>query len=124
MKWSHNRLWADFSPAIRFVPSANVTLSTDIMSSAVRYYAGDDGQGHVFDNSNGRSRKWGLLYSSEIDGRPSDDSKLDATVRTNVDFASGRISRRIKHFSGYNIYTGLECVVSPDDPYCVEIDGH
>jgi hypothetical protein len=123
MQWSHNRLWADFSPALRFVPAATVTLSTDITSSGVRYYAGFDASGQAFDNSNGRSRKWGILYSGQIDGNPSDDSRFDASIRTAVDFSTGIISRRVKHFSGYSIYTGLECTVGPDDPYCVEIGG-
>lgn len=123
MQWSHNRLWADFSPALRFAPSANVVLSTDITSSGVRSYAGYDASGHAFDNSNGRSKKWGILYSTQIDGKPTDDARADASVKTTIDFATGRISRRVKHFSGYSILTGLECTVSIDDPYCIEIGG-
>jgi hypothetical protein len=123
MQWSHNRLWADFSPALRFVPAAIVTLSTDITSSGVRNYAGYDALGRAFDNSNGRSRMWGILYSTQIDGIPSDDSRADPAVTTAVDFSTGKISRRVKHFSGYSILTNMECTVSPDDPYCIEIGG-
>jgi hypothetical protein len=121
LMWTHNRLWVDFSPAIRFVPSQTVTLSTDLMAGAVRYYAARDAAGYAYDNSNGRSRKWGIAYSSEIDGRPIDDSKADASVHTQIDFATGKIGRRVRHFSGYSIMTGLECIVSPDDPYCIEM---
>src|SRR5436309_14699712 len=52
LKWSHNRLWADFSPSLRFVPGRTVTISTDLMAPVVRYYA--DGNK---DNSNGRPSK-------------------------------------------------------------------
>ena len=118
LKWSHNRLWVDFSPALRFVPSQTVTISTDLLSAGVRYYAGQGGS----DNSNGRSRKWGIMYAGEIDGKPVDDSRADVSIRTKIDFGTGRISRRVQHFSGYNILTGLECVVTYTDPYCIESD--
>jgi hypothetical protein len=122
LKWSHNRLWVDFSPALRFVPSRTVTISTDLMSAGVRFYAGRDANSRAYDNSNGRSRKWGIMYASEIDGKPVDEGKYDPAVRTRIDFETGRISRAVRHFSGYNILTLLECVVSPDDPYCIEGD--
>jgi len=122
LKWSHNRLWADFSPALRFVPSANVTLSTDLLAPIVRFYGRND-DGQIGDFSEGRSRKWGLAYASSIDGKPVNDAKNDPSLRSVVDFGSGRISRRIKHFSGYNIFTGLACVVDPNDPFCIEVEG-
>lgn len=124
LQWSHNRMWVDFSPALRFVPTQTVTVSTDLLSPAVRFY-GQDAAGAIGDNSNGRSKDWGILYAPVIDGKPIDDSKNDLSVRTTIDFGTGRISRRIKHFSGYNILTSQACIVSPDDPYCVEFgDGH
>jgi hypothetical protein len=117
LKWSHNRLWADFSPSLRFVPSKTVTISTYLMSPIVRYYA----DGNNGDGSAGRSRKWGILFAPSIDGQPVDDSRADASIRTVFDFGTGRASRRIRHFTGYNIATGATCVVSPDDPFCVEM---
>lgn len=118
VQWSHNRLWADFSPSLRFVPNRTVTLSSDVMSPIVRYYRDANGG----DGSNGFSRKWGILFAPGIDARPVDDSKADASVRTTVDFGTGRISRRVKHFTGYNIYTGLPCTVSDTDPYCIDMN--
>ena len=44
----------------------------------------------------------------------------DASLITNVDLVTGRVWRRIKHFSGYSVLSGLECVVSELDPDCVE----
>jgi hypothetical protein len=120
LKWSHNRLWADFSPSLRFVPSKTVTISTYLMSPIVRYYA----DGNNGDGSNGRSRTWGILFAPSIDGQPVDDSRADASLRTVINFGTGTISRQIKHFTGYNIATGATCVVSPDDPFCVEVGQH
>jgi hypothetical protein len=118
LKWSHNRLWADFSPSLRFDPSKTVTISTDLLSPIVRFYAAANGG----DGSNGLSRKWGILFAPAIDAPPVDDSKADASVRTTVNFTTGRISRRIWHFTGYNIYTGVPCTVQESDPYCIETD--
>ena len=118
LQWSHNRLWADFSPSLRFDPNQTVTISTGLMAPLVRYYADENNH----DASNGRSKKWGILFSSSINGQPIDDAKSDPSVRTVIDFSTGRISRRIKHFTGYNILTGEACTPSPDDPFCVEGD--
>jgi hypothetical protein len=115
LKWSHERLWIDFSPAIRFSPSTVVTLSTGVMSPIVQYFS-DNGA----DASDGRSRTWGIAYAPALEATPVVDSWADPTVATHIDFVSGQISRRIKHFSGYSIATGLACTVSPDDPDCVE----
>jgi hypothetical protein len=116
LQWSHNRMWVDFSPSLRFVPSQTVTLSTGLMSPIVRYYAEAKGG----NGSRGLSRKWGILFAPSIDATPVDDSKADASIRTRVDFTAGTISRRVKHFTGYSILTGAVCVVDPSDPYCVD----
>jgi hypothetical protein len=94
-----------------------------VMTPIVRYY-GQDANGHVGDMSDGRSRKWGIFYSGTIDGHPVDDASVDPSIDTIIDFSTGRISRRVKHFSGYSIMTGAECTVSPDDPFCVERTGN
>lgn len=122
MRWSSNRLWADFSPALRFDPSQSVSIYTDLMSPVVRYF-GHKSDGQVGDNSGGRSRKWGILYSTAINGNPIDDSQADPSTLTAIDFGSGRISRRVKHFSGYSIMTLSDCTPDPSDPYCIEIGG-
>jgi hypothetical protein len=118
LKWSYGQLWADFAPALRFVPSKTVTLHTDILAPLVRYY-GSRAVGL------GLARQWGIGYMTGIEGQMSDDSKSDASVRTKI-YSSGRIARRIKHFSGYFIVTGPNagrpCEPSPDNPWCVWFD--
>lgn len=118
LQLSHNRLWADFSPSLRFAPGAVVTMSSDLLAPIVRFYA-DANNG---DGSGGASRQWGILFAPAIDALPVDDSKTDASLRTKVDFGTGQISRRIKHFTGYNLVTGTwGCIVQPSDPYCVDM---
>ncbi|HEX4684046.1 MAG TPA: hypothetical protein VH277_15120, partial [Gemmatimonadaceae bacterium] len=46
----------------------------------------------------------------------------DASVATHVNLATGRVWRRIKHFSGYNIFTGEKCLPMSDDSNCVQVD--
>lgn len=115
LKWSRNRLWVDFAPALRFVPSETVTLSTDVLAPLVRYY----GPGAV---AYGLTRGWGIGYNSAIEAAVSDDSRFDASVRTAINGSTGRISRRVKHFSGYSLTTGLACDYSLGDPDCVWFD--
>lgn len=118
LKWSHDRLWVDFSPSLRFNPSKTVTLSSDLLAPIVRYYA-DANNG---DGSGGASRQWGIFFAPSIDAPPVDDSRADASIRTSINFRTGRVSRRAKHFTGYNLVTGTwGCIVMPSDPYCVEM---
>jgi hypothetical protein len=117
LKWSHDRLWIDFSPSLRFSPSADVELYSDVMAPVVQYYS-NNGQ----DGSGGLSNLWGIAFAPAIDLAPLNDAANDPSIRSSVDFTTGRISRRVKHFTGYNIYTGeYGCTVSPDDPYCIDV---
>jgi hypothetical protein len=84
----------DFNPSIRFVPSLDplkwVRLSFTDYSAAW-------------------SLTGNILYCAQVGGTCSDESKVDLTMTTFRDPVSGRLSRRIKHFSGYSITTGANC---------------
>src|SRR4051812_6545663 len=112
LKWSYGRLWADFSPALRFVPGQRVMLSTDVLAPLVKYYGADAVRA-------GMIRNWGIVHSNAIEGSVTDDSRTDSQVRTRIDAGTGRISRRIKHFSGYMIITGEPCVPDISNPFCI-----
>ncbi|HTR78420.1 MAG TPA: hypothetical protein VMH39_09930 [Gemmatimonadaceae bacterium] len=116
---SHGRLWVDFSPGIRFAPSDDpsqwVTISTDIHSQYIRS-RGDgshDGLGTL-----------AILYAPSIGSFPVDEVKTtgDPSLGSVLDFNSGSIWRRIKHFSGYSVLTGETCDPTSGDPYCVSSD--
>ena len=107
----------DFSPALRFSPNKTVTISTDIFASAILankdYYA-----------SNRKALNFLTIFYSPSLGAPGvKDFSNDRSVITHIDMSTGRVWRRVKHFSGYSVVTGEACEPSPDNPDCVEVDG-
>jgi hypothetical protein len=114
LKWSNGNLYADFSPALRFVPGKTVTISTNVLASTVQAQ-----------NSTGTADGWTIEYASGIEGVGSFDALDDASLRTVVVGSTGRIWRRIKHFSGYMIGTAdgwVPCDPDAGDPLCVWVD--
>jgi hypothetical protein len=114
LKWSNGVLYADFQPALRFVPSKVVTLSTTVLAPLVRYY-----------NNAGIRQGWSIGYTPGIDALGTSDALTDPTLRTVISAASGTLSRRVKHFSGYFIITGdgyIPCDPAQGNPLCVWVD--
>ena len=109
----------NFTPALRFSPSSIVTISTDALAGSLA--------GHLeYATAPSLLAKIGILYSADVGKKSIDEATelRDASLITNVDLNSGRVWRRIKHFSGYNIASGLECIVSELDPDCIESPVH
>jgi hypothetical protein len=118
LHWYQGRLSTDFTPAMRFVPGQVVTISTDVIAPVVQYY----GQSAF---SSGLARQWGIGYAPYLDGPGANDSKGDATLKTQVDPSTGHVWRRIKHFSGYFLTVGLTsepCDPSGGNPNCIWYD--
>lgn len=74
----------EFQPQIRFSPSQRVML-------AIKDAAGAANPASV------------ILYCPTGGGRCVDEGVADADLKTQHDPAGGYVSRRIKHFSGYNV---------------------
>lgn len=110
----NGRIYADFSPHIRFSPATIVTIGTNIHQSYV-HSKGYSGGNHP--------TTLGLLFSSATGGLPVNDAAADPSLISHINLKSGWIWRRIKHFTGYNINTGEECDPSDGDPYCVQEPG-
>jgi hypothetical protein len=75
----------EFSPALRFAPAKNVVLSiyarnASLQDALVMLYCGDD-------------------------GRCIDESTADPDLATHVDKTRDQVFRRIKHFSGYVVWS-------------------
>jgi hypothetical protein len=109
-------LAVDFSPAVRFSPSTVVTISTDIFAPVVRANSA------YFASNPAALNSLAILYSTNLGSAGLSDYSKDASVITHVDLTTGRIWRRVKHFSGYSIISGEACDPSPDNPDCVEVD--
>lgn len=112
----------DFSPDLRFSPQAQVTLATDL-------YAQQLSSGRGYFNANPAAlRNFGIRYTSDMGATNIADATADQSLVTHINLRSGKVWRRVKHFSGYNVASGRECDPSPDDPDCIagpapEIDG-
>ncbi len=109
-------LGVDFSPALRFSPDAMVTMSTGAFSTTLltntAYYSANPGALNSL-----------VMYYAQGSGLPAEmDFATDPSVITHVNMTTGRVWRRVKHFSGYIISVGLACTPSPDVPECVQVD--
>jgi hypothetical protein len=113
---SSTGLAVDFSPALRFSPSAKVIISTDIFASVIK-----NNRDYLSKNPNALN-PLAILYSSSFDGTAVRDFAKDKSVLTHVDLSTGTIWRRVKHFSGYSVVTGDSCEPSPDNPDCIAVD--
>ena len=94
----NGRAWVDFSPELRFAPSA------DPSRWVWMYMYTPDARGAQGDLS-----RFNILYAQSIGGVTVDDAASDPTLRTYVDTRTGISVRRIKHFSGYTASAGRDC---------------
>jgi hypothetical protein len=110
-------LAVDFSPQLRFAPETQVPLSTDFFAPWVKANAS------LIRATPSLAGFLAMDYSSALGGDRVADYVSDPSLVTHVDLSTGRVWRRVKHFSGYNVTTGEPCEPSPDNPDCIEIDG-
>jgi hypothetical protein len=113
--FSHGGPGIDFSPALRFSPSVQVTLSTALYANLLTNARG-------FINANPAAfRRFGMYYAPSYGSDIVTDAATDPSLVTHINLTTGLVWRRVKHFSGYNVTSGLECTPSPDDPDCIEV---
>jgi hypothetical protein len=90
-----NHAYIEFEPSVRFVPSPSWATDRWVVLSLKESHAlqlDDDAYKILWRGSHGA---W------------IDESLRDATLRAWVDRGGNRVSRRIKHFSGYNVTAGF-----------------
>ena len=105
------RSWVDFSPAVRFVPTNDPANSVWLYMKASALSADPD-------SALRQLSRMSMLYSPAIGMPGINEAKADPSLVTYVWMEGGVAFRRVKHFSGYNIYDGLdsdETLVSDDD---------
>jgi hypothetical protein len=112
-----NGLSVDFSPALRFNPNTRVIIATtayaNVLTTFSTYFANNPSSLHFL----------GIYYDPQLGAPGQTDAGRDPSLVTHVNLNTGLVWRRIKHFSGYNVYTGLPCDPSPDDPDCIDDGG-
>jgi hypothetical protein len=114
---SNGRVAVDFQPALRFSPSAFVTISSDLVSGTVR------SNRHYFRANRTALSPLTMSYAKTLDGSSVADYLSDPSLVTHVDLNTGTVWRRVKHFSGYLMGSGESCEPSPDFPECIAVDG-
>src|SRR5690348_12727395 len=106
----NGRLWIDFKPNVRFVPSDDPTQWVTLTTSR--------GRGELASSLKARQmRQYALLYAPEIGATPIDEGRIDRSMVTVVRMRDGLIWRRLKHFSGFTITLGRVCDPA-GDPAC------
>jgi hypothetical protein len=111
--YTNSGLSITFSPAMRFNPSTQVTLSTGVYASMLR------SSRSLWLANPGALRSLGIYYIDDFNVTPVVDAASDSSLITHINVTTGQVSRRVKHFSGYNIASGLACDPSTGDPTCV-----
>jgi len=112
---SANGMAVDFQPDLRFVPNKQVILSTDLFAKTLR------SNRWYFSQSPSSVRGLALFYSPSLGATAVADYLSDPSLVTHVDLESGRVWRRVKHFSGYVGGSGAACNPSAGDPDCVAV---
>ena len=112
-----NGMKVDFTPHLRFAPGSNVTISTDVFALLLRINRG------YYSKHPDALRPLAIEFAPSLDAAPVEDFLTDPSVITHVDLSTGRVWRRVKHFTGYSQTGGQPCDPSPDNPDCVEVDG-
>jgi len=106
----------DFSPALRFSPSTQVIISTDLFAYVIK------ARGSYFAANPDLLNFLAVYYTPSLGATPVPDFVADPSVITHVDLGSGIVWRRIKHFSGYSQTAGTACDPGPNNPDCIAVD--
>lgn len=103
--WWHDKMaYVDFSPDIRFAPDRAVFISTKRGAKSAADLA-----------------QFTMWYFTTVDGVRYfvDEAAVDSDVATQHDFGSKRVWRRVKHFSGISLSSGMLCDETVGDPDCI-----
>ena len=98
---SNGRGWIVFEEDLRFVPSADP-------SRWVRLYMySDEVRGNRPADAVLKEKGYQIMWVPEKGAEPVDEALTDATLTSNVLWGTGLVSRRVKHFSGYQVTNGI-----------------
>jgi hypothetical protein len=99
----HNRGWVHFDTDLRFVPTSDPAQWVRIYMWS-RELRGPQPQGLAAQDE--ITQRYHILWVPTPGAAPVDDALDDATLRTQVLWGTGLVTRRVKHFSGYVVGSG------------------
>lgn len=96
----NDRGWIHFDTDLRFVPSSNPDRWVRIYmwSEKVKQPKPRDAME--------QERAFKILWVPELGAKGIDEARADATLETHVLWGTGIVTRRVKHFSGYQVGNG------------------
>jgi hypothetical protein len=99
--------YSDFSPNIRFAPDKDVVLFVNRPKAK--------------GNSLTAFLEYSMWYTTVVGDTRFyvDEAYFDSALATHVDGVSGKVWRKIRHFSGYYVRSGEPCDDTAGDPDCV-----
>lgn len=107
----HGHSFVDFQPALRFVPAEAGETDRYVVLTLKESDPMVANGGYV------------ILWQRPSDGLWVNEGAFDSTMKEQTDLTGNTVSRRIKHFSGYNVSAGLidDCdpVANPD--WCLAV---
>jgi hypothetical protein len=86
----NGRSWVDFSPSLRFVPTADASRRVWMFMYTPEAIG-----------AKGALTSFNIYYFATVGGALVDEAATDPSLRTYVDVRTGISARMIKHFSGY-----------------------
>src|SRR5688572_1373687 len=113
------RSYVDFTPAVRFVPTSDP-------ASSVWLYMKTSALSSDPDSAMAALRRMSVMYSPAIGEIGINEALADPSLRTYVWVDGGIAFRKIKHFSGYNIFDGWRggmSDVGESGDLLIEMDG-
>jgi hypothetical protein len=107
----------DFSPEIRFAPSAGpVTITTDVFAPVLT------SNSSFFSAHPASLAILAMSYAPALGATPIADYQSDPTLITHVNLVTGRVWRVVRHFSGYLVGGGDAACDPSQDVGCVAVD--
>lgn len=98
--------WIQFDEDLRFVPSEDPNQWVRI------YMYSDEVRGDQPADFLEREAAYGIVWMPAPGAAAVDEAQADSTLRTQVQWGSGLVTRRVKHFSGYQVTNGRSADLS------------
>lgn len=103
----HGHAFVDFQPALRFVPAAAGDTANYVVLTLKDSYSVSSTGGYS------------ILWQRPSDSLWVDEGSFDSTELAAIDPTGNTVSRRIKHFSGYNVSASVDACDPMLDSYCI-----